>query len=163
MPQTVTARGLPVQPAAPFPSSALQPAPRATPSERPIVEAVTFPDGIPGFEACRRFVLLASEALTPLQRIDSVDGPPASFLCIDPCRVVPGYAVKPTQGDLQRLEATETTRLLWMALVAVEPDGTVVANLRAPIAINPDRMIGRQILPNDTTYAIRHLLMRADP
>lgn len=162
MPQTVTARARSASPAAPFPAAAPDAAARATPSERSAVAAIAFPDGIPGFEACRRFVLLASEVLTPLQRIDSIDGPPASFLCIDPSRVVPGYAAGPAPGDLQRLEATENTPLLWLALVAVETDGTVVANLRAPIAINPDRMIGRQILPNDTTYAIRHVVMPAD-
>lgn len=136
--------------------------PYAKPSERTAADAIAFPDGIPGFEECRRFVLLASEALTPLQRIDSADGPTASFLCIDPSRVVPGFTARPTPGDLQRLGASEGTPLLWLALVAVEADGTVVANLRAPIAINPDRMVGRQILPNDTTYAIRHVLMKAD-
>lgn len=125
-------------------------------------DAISFPDGIPGFESCRRFVLLASDTLAPLQRIDSIDGPAASFLCIDPARVVTGYACRPAPGDLRRLEATESTRLLWLALVTVEPDGTVSANLRAPIAINPERMIGRQVLPNDTSYSIRHLLLRAE-
>ena len=81
---------------------------------------------------------------------------------IDPSRVVPGYAARPTPGDLRRLEASDGAALLWLALVAVETDGTVVANLRAPIVINPDRMIGLQILPNDTTYAIRHVLMQSD-
>ena len=126
------------------------------------LDVVSFPDGIPGFESCRSFVVLASETLAPLQRIDSIDGPPASFLCIDPAVVMPGYVCRPTPIDLQRLEATESTRLLWLALVTVERDGTVAANLRAPIAINPERMIGRQVLPNDATYAIRHLLLRAE-
>jgi flagellar assembly factor FliW len=124
--------------------------------------AIAFPDGIPGFEACRRFVLLASEGFAPLQRIDSQDGPPASFLCIDPRTVVPGYSCRPAAIDLQRLEATDATQLLWLAIVTVESDGTVSANLRAPIAINPDRMLGRQVLPHESSYAIRHVLLRAD-
>ena len=107
-------------------------------------------------------MLLASDALAPLQRIDAIDGPPASFLCIDPARVVPGYACRATPGDLHRLEAREGTPLLWLALVTFEPDGTVSANLRAPIVVNPERMLGRQVLPNDNTYAIRHLLLRAE-
>ena len=136
--------------------------PEIDPATSANADAISFPDGIPGFESCRRFVLLASEGLAPLQRIDAIDGPAASFLCIDPSRVMPGYVCRPTPGDLQRLEATETTRLLWLALVTVEPNGTVAANLRAPLAINPERMIGRQVLPNDSSYAIRHLLLRAE-
>jgi len=125
-------------------------------------DVISFPDGIPGFESCRRFVLLASDTLAPLQRIDAIDGPTASFLCIDPARVMPGYSCRLASADLQRLEARENTPLLWLALVTFEPDGTVSANLRAPIVINPERMLGRQMLPNDNTYAIRHLLLRAE-
>ena len=36
--------------------------------------AIAFPDGIPGFEACRRFVLLAADAIAPLQRLESIEG-----------------------------------------------------------------------------------------
>jgi flagellar assembly factor FliW len=142
-------------------TAALPAPPLPTPGER-LDTAIAFPDGIPGFESCRRFVLLASETLAPLQRIDSIDGPPASFLCIDPSCVEPGYLCQPTPTDLQRLEAGPDTRLLWLALVTVEPDGTVSANLRAPIAINPERMTGRQVLPNDVTYPIRHILLRVE-
>jgi len=52
---------------------------------------------------------------------------------------------------------------VWLALVTVEVDGTVVANLRAPLVINPDRMLGRQVLPNDSAYPIRHVMVRPEP
>jgi flagellar assembly factor FliW len=129
----------------------------------PELDAVTFPDGIPGFEACRRFILLSSDSVAPLQRIDAVEGPSASFLCIDPRLVVPGYACTLGPADVRRLDATDPARLVWLSLVTVETDGTVVANLRAPIAINPDRMMGRQVVPNDSEYAIRHVMVRPEP
>ena len=43
---------------------------------------LSFPAGLPGFEQCHRFVLLASIEAAPLQVLMSVDGPPASFLAI---------------------------------------------------------------------------------
>ena len=49
---------------------------------------VTFADGLPGFEQCRRFVILSSMATAPLQLLHAVDGPPATFLTIDPFRPV---------------------------------------------------------------------------
>jgi flagellar assembly factor FliW len=107
-------------------------------------------------------VVLASDALAPLQRIDSIDGPAASFFCINPSSVLPGYSCRLSTADLQRLDATEQTPLVWLALVTVEATGTVSVNLRAPIVINPERMIGRQVVPNDGTYPIRHLLLRAE-
>ena len=131
---------------------------------RPEPDAVSFPDGIPGFEGCRRFVLLTSETFAPLQRIDAVEveGPPASFLCIDPRLVVAGYRCGLGAGDARRLDVRDPSRLVWLALVTVEVDGTVVANLRAPLVINPDRMLGRQVLPNDSSYPVRHVLVRPE-
>ena len=120
--------------------------------------AITFPDGIPGFEACRRFVLLASEAIAPLQRLEAIDGPPAAFVGIDPRLALSGYRCRLSATDMHALGADASTTLLWFAIIASEADGTLVANLRAPIVINPERMVGRQVLPDDGLYPIRHVL-----
>jgi flagellar assembly factor FliW len=135
--------------------------PSAVPSDLSgeIDGAIAFPDGIPGFEACRRFVLLVSDATAPLQRLESVDGPAASFVGIDPRLVMPGYRCRLSATDLRNLQAEEETPLVWLALVIVEADGTVAVNLRAPIVINPARMTGRQVLPNDGLYPVRHVVV----
>jgi flagellar assembly factor FliW len=120
--------------------------------------AVAFPDGIPGFEACRRFILLSSDVIAPLQRLEAIEGPPAAFLGIDPRLVLADYRCRLTDSDMRALGAGADTTLLWFAIIASEPDGTLVANLRAPIVINPQRMLGRQVLPDDGLYPIRHVL-----
>jgi len=119
--------------------------------------AISFPDGIPGFEACRRFVFLSAESLAPLQRIESIEGPPAAFLGIDPRLVLDGYRCRLNDNDLRALGADADTMLLWFAIIS-EADGVLYANLRAPIVINPQGMIGRQVLPDDGLYPIRHAL-----
>ena len=119
--------------------------------------AVSFPDGIPGFEACRRFVLLSADSLAPLQRIESIEGPPAAFLGIDPRLVMDGYRCGLSDTDMRALGAAAGTTLLWFAIIS-EADGVLYVNLRAPIVINPQRMIGRQVLPDDGLYPIRHAL-----
>ena len=119
--------------------------------------AISFPDGIPGFEACHRFVLLTSDALAPLQRIESIEGPPAAFLGIDPRLLLEGYRCTLTATDLRALGADGDSTLLWFAIIS-ETDGVLYANLRAPVVINPQRMIGRQVLPDEGLYPIRHPL-----
>ena len=47
-------------------------------------DVLSFPQGLPGFEPCRQFVLLSADDLHPLQCLHAVAGPPASFLVIDP-------------------------------------------------------------------------------
>ena len=120
--------------------------------------AIAFPDGIPGFEACRQFVLLASEAIAPLQRLESIEGTPAAFVGIDPRLALADYRCRLSESDLRALGADASTTLLWFAIISADADGTLTANLRAPIVINPQRMIGRQVIPDNGQYPIRHVL-----
>jgi len=123
-----------------------------------IESVISFPEGLPGFETCRGFVLVSSPELEPLQQLQSVIGPHASFMGIDPKRVLPNYHCTLSQADRERLGATEDSVLLWLALIAIEQDGTATANLRAPVVINPETMIGRQVMPYRGLYALRHPL-----
>jgi hypothetical protein len=72
--------------------------------------AIAFPDGIPGFEACRQFVLLASEAIAPLQRLESIEGTPAAFVGIDPRLALADYRCRLSDNDLRALEPTPRRR-----------------------------------------------------
>jgi flagellar assembly factor FliW len=125
-------------------------------------DAVRFPVGLPGFEGCRSFVLMQNEVLGPLQLLKAVEGPSASFLVIDPRRVLPEYRCDLSQGDRLRLGVSDSDALLWLVLVTIELDGTITANLRAPVVINPDRMIGQQVVPHDCVYPIRHVIAEGE-
>jgi len=120
-------------------------------------EVVVFPQGLPGFADCRSFVVFAAEAAN-FQWLTSVEGPPASFLTVDPRHVLPTLTYKLSPADLARLEASPDTALLWLAIVLIEADGTVCVNLRAPIVINPESMLGCQIMPERTLYPVRHVI-----
>ena len=142
-----------------------QPAAVPAPSseaEITVSETVTFPNGIPGFESCRHWVVLAAEGQTPLRRLHAVDGAEASFLALDPRQVLEGYRCELSDVDLARIGADEKSPLLWLALVSVEPSGAVSINLRAPIVINPKTMMGQQVLPQDCLYPLRHVLVDAE-
>ena len=123
-------------------------------SAEPLI--VEFPSGIPGFETCHRFVLVSSPELAPLACLRSLDPPEASFLTVDPRLLDPSYDLTLREFERARLGAGDEP-LLWLALVTVI-DGDASANLRAPIVINPQRMIGRQVLPDDGLYPVRHPL-----
>ena len=134
----------------------------STETEITVSETVTFPNGIPGFEACRRWVVLAAEGQTPLRRLHAVDGPEASFLALDPRQVLEGYRCELSDADRARIGADEKSPLLWLALVSVEANGAVSVNLRAPIVINPKTMMGQQVLPHDCLYPLRHVVVEAE-
>lgn len=112
---------------------------------------VTIPDGLPGFEKCRRFVLVTSPTLEPVKCLQGLEDNKPSFLAIDPRLANPHYAAALSADDRQRLGATDREPLLWLALVTVSADAVFV-NLRAPVVINPQRMIGLQVIDPDSPH-----------
>jgi flagellar assembly factor FliW len=120
-------------------------------------DIVTMLDGIPGFERCRRFVLVSSAAIAPFTCVQGLDEARPSFLAMAPGLVDPGYHGRLTAADRVRLDAADDEPLLWMAIVRLETDAASV-NLRAPIVINPRRMIGLQLMASDSDYPVDHPL-----
>lgn len=123
-------------------------------------DVVQFAHGLPGFERCRRFVLVSAPSLDPFTCLHGIDAPEPSFLTLDPRRVVPGYDLPLGDGDRHRLGLTAGETLLWLAVVHIDDDSARV-NLKAPIVINPRTMVGLQLMAADTAYATDHLLDRA--
>jgi flagellar assembly factor FliW len=117
-------------------------------------QIVTFPAGLPGFEECRRFVVLSSRELEPFKCLQSVEGPSASFLAVDPRRVFPEYRCMLSDVDRARLGEPAETSLVWLAVVTVLDEQTAV-NLRAPVVVNPERMLGYQLMPSNSLYPLR--------
>jgi flagellar assembly factor FliW len=123
---------------------------------------ITFAEGLPGFESCRRFVLMSSSTLAPFTVVQGLDGAsPPSFVAIDPQVVARDYSAMLAGLDLARLGAESGHPLLWLALVAPRPDGTVTVNLRAPIVINPASMRGIQLVSADAAYPLEYPLAAA--
>lgn len=122
-------------------------------------DIVTLVDGLPGFDACRRFLLLSSPALEPLTCLQGLDDSKPSFLVVDPRFVEPEYSCRLDDLQRRRLGATLETPLLWLAIVRVASDGGSTVNMRAPLVVNPERMCGLQLLAGhddyDTNYPLR--------
>ena len=121
-------------------------------------DVMTFQDGLPGYEGSRQFVLLDVPDTAPLKVLHAVNGDEPCFLVVDPKGVLPNYRCDITAADRLRLGATDDSVLLWLAVVMVREGGEVSVNLRAPIVINPERMLGRQVMPNGCVYPLHHVI-----
>ena len=121
---------------------------------------VRFPDGLPGFEELREFLLLSPPELDPVQFLVSCADPEISFpilaarLCLD------GYAPELDRSDMQALGVSEPAALAIYTILTFHPESErVTANLRAPLLINPSARIGRQVTLPDSTHSLRHALV----
>ncbi|RPJ59697.1 MAG: hypothetical protein EHM24_27700 [Acidobacteria bacterium] len=121
---------------------------------------LTFPLGVPGFEDCRRFVLIASSAIAPLQCLQAVGDSRPSFVAIDPRRVLADYSCPLGEADDELLGRPDGVPLVWLALVSLDTAGAATVNLRAPVVINPRTMLGCQVVAAENPYPLRHALAR---
>ncbi len=104
---------------------------------------------LPGFEGCRRVVLMAAPEIAPFARIQGLDGSKPSFLALPPQAVVAKYDQTLGAADRAKLDADEDEPLLWLSIVRVDGGDRAYVNLRAPLVINPRRMLGLQVLSAD--------------
>ena len=128
--------------------------PSAAPEQSTDKLVVEFPSGIPGFESHRRFVLIASAELSPLGCLKALDASDVSFLVLDPRLLFINYDLTLSEFERARIGADAGEPLLWLAIVTItEKEAT--ANLRAPVVINPSKMIGCQLIRENDQYPVR--------
>lgn len=108
-------------------------------------QIIEFPEGLPGFEGCQRFVLVLADELAPLSCLQSLDAPYPSFLASDPSHARAGYRPALSEADRRSLGVGAGEPVLWLVLLTLGLD-QVTANLKAPVAVNPATMRGRQVI-----------------
>lgn len=114
-------------------------------------------DGMPGFEKCRRFVIVTASNVAPFSCLQGLDDPKPSFLALDPRTVIDEYAVPITAAERARLGATDGDALLWLALACFDAN-LIKLNLRAPVVVNPRTMTGVQILAAESPYSTEYAI-----
>ncbi|MEI9812794.1 MAG: flagellar assembly protein FliW [Acidobacteriota bacterium] len=122
---------------------------------------VLFPRGLPGFEQCRRFVLLEPPELAPLVQMQSLEIPDLCFLALPARSVAPDYDVALTPEDFLTLGSARPT--LDLALLSVGVEGTVTANLLAPVVINLATRVAVQAVRGDFQYSHQHPVGEVSP
>jgi len=121
-------------------------------------EKIYFPEPLPGFEGMFNYVIIQfysdSDSLLCLQ---SLENPDLAFVLINPLYVIEKYSPPLAAEDLKWLKAKSDTPLAFYSIAVVHDnwkDSTI--NLKCPIVVNPEKMLGRQIILEDASYSMRH-------
>jgi flagellar assembly factor FliW len=107
-----------------------------------------FPHGVVAFEDCRHWVVLADEDNPALAWLQSVTRPEIALPVVSPRRFVPEYSVRVGRGQLLSLELSPLDGAYVLGIVSTS-DGDLTLNLKAPLIINLDRRLGRQVITTD--------------
>lgn len=130
---------------------------------------IEFPAGLPGFEKRQRFVLLEDAERKPVIFLQSLDEPQLCFLTLPVLAVDPEYRLKIAAEDLRVLDLCAGRQPViggeveCLVILAVADDGSVTANLLAPVVIHAGTRRAVQAVREDAIYGCRHRLARPAP
>ncbi len=111
---------------------------------------VHFPQGIIGFEYCKKFVLVSDDESEPFSWLVSVEDEAVSFPLLEPSKLLPYYVEKIDRGD-------DVTIFLVATLRENVEESTV--NLRSPVVIYNKTQTGEQIIVEDDSLSMRYPLI----
>jgi flagellar assembly factor FliW len=123
---------------------------------------ITFTQGPIGFSFAKDYIRLANQLgeETPFRWLQSVKFPDMAFVIVDPLSFLPEYQVNIRKEEVEDLamEAPEDIKV-YTVVVIPEKVHDMTANLRAPILINENKRLAKQIILQDTDYSLRYQIM----
>ncbi len=119
-------------------------------------DRICFPGGLPGFEDCRDWVLLAERPQSEMGWLQSTVWPDLALAVVNPRVYVPSYEVRVEPSELNPLGLGSPADAQVLAIVARHGD-FLTLNLKAPLAINVRRQLGRQVV-NNGTWSLHHVV-----
>jgi flagellar assembly factor FliW len=124
-------------------------------------DIISFPAGIPGFEASKEFVLVSIPEYVPFEWLVSVDGTRLRFAVINPMLFLPTYAPTILKEQLSDLQMEKPEDVLLYSIVTIHENPLEsTANLVGPIIINKQKRIGKQVIVDDDNYTTQELILR---
>jgi flagellar assembly factor FliW len=118
-----------------------------------------FEEGLPGFNHCKRFVLVEEEANKPFGTLQCLDSEETSFVTVDPFFFFKEYEFELPDHATKELQLVSSQSLLIRVIVSWrESLGTATVNLVAPVILNTDKGLAKQIILSNTSYTARHRL-----
>ncbi|HIQ19840.1 MAG TPA: hypothetical protein EYH34_01195 [Planctomycetes bacterium] len=106
-----------------------------------------FPEGLLGFSDCRDWVILADTCNDAVAWMQSVDRQEVALPVVSPRRFVPDYQIRVARKEIEPLQLDDVA-LAQVVVILGKSDGTLTLNLKAPVILNLQRRLGRQVITN---------------
>ncbi len=110
-----------------------------------------FPNGLPGFEELRRFVVITDKDTDPLRWLLSVEEPNIGFPILEIGRVAPELTKEMSSDELK------SSSIFIVVTLSRDPEPMTV-NLKAPVILNNAERTGKQIVINSDKYSTKHII-----
>jgi len=119
-------------------------------------EILEFPEGLLGFNAFRRYVILNTNEGSPFRWLQSVDDGSLAFIIIEPINFMFSYDLEISDDDAHFLGLTNPEEVILFAIVTIpENPQDMTANLQGPLVINGKTRKGRQVISNNPDHLLK--------
>jgi flagellar assembly factor FliW len=108
-------------------------------------DIITLPAGLVGLENSREWVLLADTHNSCLAWFQSITRPELALAVVSPRRFVPKFQLRVARSELTPLELNHLKDARVLVIVG-RSERSITLNLKAPLVINLQRRIGRQVI-----------------
>lgn len=125
--------------------------------------AVEFSEGLPGFEHCRGFAALETNAAAGLIFLQSLEWPQLCFVTVPLRTIWPDYQIAIADVDKEALALGASAGiaeddLTLLAILSFAEGEAPTANLSAPVAIHLRTRRAVQLVRQDSRYTVREPL-----
>ncbi|MGC8743892.1 MAG: flagellar assembly protein FliW [Verrucomicrobiia bacterium] len=121
---------------------------------------ITLPLGLLGFEQTKRYMLIADPDEAPFMWLQMIDEPRKSFVVIQPNTFLERYEPELSEEDVRFLGLNKPEDAVVLNIVTVRGEQSATVNLKGPIVINRNTLIGKQVVPiNAMDYSVQHPLL----
>lgn len=120
---------------------------------------LTFVDGLPPFEDCKRFVLITDQDFDPFMWLQSVEDPALAFAVINPFLLFSDYVPTITDEFIASIGDPQDEDIMVLTMCVIPKEvSAMTTNLVAPLYINTKTNQGRQIIMESSPYVTRQAI-----
>jgi len=121
---------------------------------------IHFDEGLIGFSECKDFVLMENENLAPFRLLQSLEFPEVGFLVIEPTTIIANYGERVPNRDWESVDIHDTTKALAFVIVVIgSTPESCTGNFQAPLLVNYEKMVGKQVILTDSGLSVRYPLI----
>ena len=121
---------------------------------------IHFDEGLIGFSEFKDFVLMENDGLAPFRLLQSLESPQVGFLVLEASALVGNYCEVVPAREWETVGVTGKTKPLAFVIVVIgSTPQSSTGNFQAPLLVNYDKMIGKQIILTDSGFSVRQALV----
>lgn len=118
-------------------------------------DVLVFPWGVPGFGGLHKFLPLTRDGQERVVWLQSLDDLKVALPTVDPYYFFQDYEPKLPSFAMLSLDIKRAEDMVLLAICVIPVNGEMTVNLLAPVVVNLEKKVGRQVPLEGTNYDVR--------